>query len=43
MNLEALSGMAMTWVKVSKRSQKTVIEMEENILLLFVLSKIHVN
>ena len=38
MNLEALSGMAMTWVKVSKRCQKAVIEMEENFLLLFVLT-----
>lgn len=38
MNLEVVSGMAMTWVKVSKKYKKAVIEVEENFLLLFVLS-----
>lgn len=38
MNLEALSGMAMTWAKVSFWFKKAVIEVEENFLLLFVLS-----
>ena len=38
MNLEVVSGMAMTWVKVSKKYKKAVIEVEENFLLLFVSS-----
>ena len=35
MNLEALSGMAMTWAKVSFWFKKAVIEVEENFLLLY--------